>query len=133
MIDFVSTRENTAETDAFHARLIAAIISQAIVDASMRITPKEGRLRQNLLQDPDEGLSTHEAVEFLFGDGTVFPLYASLIGSSADAIRAALLRVRDDITEAGFSKNMLFTNEQRRMIRGRHQFWKEHIARKNAQ
>ena len=133
MIDFLSTRESTREEDAFHARLIAAIISQAVLDASMRISPKEARLRQNLVQDPDEGLSTHEAVEFLFGDSTVFPLYASLIGSSAESIRAALLRIRDDITESGFSKNILFTSEQRRMIRGRHQFWKEHMARKNAQ
>ncbi len=84
MIDFVSTRETTDPQAARCARLLAAVIAQAVRDATQAMNVDEKR---------GDGVchQARSAVEFLFGQRSVFPLYAELIGANADSIRHALV------------------------------------------
>jgi hypothetical protein len=91
MIDFVSTRDGTEPQTAACARLLTYIITTAIKDASEPYNPDEHRTGP-----------AARAMDFLFGPESIFPLYAKLIGSSAEAIRAALLR-DDSAQRAGYS------------------------------
>ncbi len=84
MIDFVSTRQGTDAQTAACARLLAAVIAQAIRDACKPPGVDERRKDRNL-----DG-EAWRALDFLFGAGPAFALYAGLIGSSAETIRAAL-------------------------------------------
>lgn len=85
MIDFLSTRASTDAQTRACARLLVAVIAMAIKDACSPMNKKEKRLSQNL-KDEARG-----AISFLFGARSVFPLYASMIGSSAEAIRSVLI------------------------------------------
>ena len=97
MIDFVSTRQTTDAQTAACARLLAAVIALAIKDACKPMTAYEKRNERNLDSE------ARQAIRFLFGADSVFPLYASLIGSSAKAIRFALLNKADDMVPAASS------------------------------
>lgn len=84
MLDLVSTRTTDPHTRGC-AQLLAAIIAQAIRDASMEPTPNEVRAYAN------QNMQARQALRFLFSTRSLFPLYAELIGSSAETIRAGLL------------------------------------------
>jgi hypothetical protein len=88
MIDFVSTRETTDPHTAVCARLLATVIAHAISDASTPPSRDEKKQGRNLDSD------AIAAIDFLFGEDSVFPLYADLIGASAESIRHALINVR---------------------------------------
>jgi len=107
MIDFVSTRQTTDAQTAACARLLAAVIAQAIKDACKPMTADEKR---NLDSE------ARQAIQFLFGADSVFPLYASLIGSSAEAIRFALLNKAEDMVPAA---SRGFSDMDRRILKGR--------------
>jgi len=115
MIDFVATRNTTDTQTAACARLLTAVIAQAIKDACKPMNAKEKAAERNL---DDEA---REAIRFLFGAESVFPLYASLIGSSAESVRFALLNRPDDIGAVG---GRLFTDMDRRVLSGRMR-WRE--------
>lgn len=85
MIDFVSTRAGACQQTAACARLLAAVIAHAIGDACKK--PTKAEKDNPRLVDFD----ARKAIDFLFGPDSVFPLYADLIGSNAEAIRGALL------------------------------------------
>ena len=113
MLDFLSTRNVDHQTAAC-ARLLASVIAQAIKDAA---TPfgqyekngkmiYEKKLRQNLNR------TAGSAIRFLFFDGSVFPLYATLIGADAQAIRMALKNRHTP-------DNKLFTQKDRQIILAR--------------
>lgn len=116
MIDLVSTRNVDHQTKAC-ARLLGAVISQAVMDAAtpftaVRIKEKlinETRARKNLVP------TARSAIRWLFFPDSVFPAYASLIGLDAKAIRENLLSHR-------YEDNKLLTPEQRRIIRIRLEF-----------
>ena len=110
MIDFVSTRQTTDAQTAACARLLAAVIALAIKDACKPMTAYEKRNERNLDSE------ARQAIRFLFGADSVFPLYASLIGSSAKAIRFALLNKADDMVPAASSG---FTDVDRQILEGR--------------
>ena len=88
MIDFVSTREGVDTQTAACARLLSSVIVQAITDASSPLSDSEKKEKKNI---NGHAISS---IRFLFGQDSVFPLYADLIGSSAESIRSALLNVR---------------------------------------
>lgn len=92
MIDLVSTRYETDPEVAACARMVAAIISQAIEDACVRLplSPKKRREAQHVA---DGG------IHFLFGDNPQFKKYAELIGLSADDVRLAITQDRRDRIE----------------------------------
>lgn len=119
MIDLVSTRNVDNQTRAC-ARLLGAVIAQAVQDAATPFsvyTDKEGKpiheskIRENLNQD------ARMAIQWLFFPGSVFPLYASLIGMEAQSIRENLLSHR-------YKSNKMLTSEHRRIIALRLQFEK---------
>ncbi len=90
MIDFTSTRSGVSPATAAASRLLAAVLAQAIEDAARPFSKQEKVLHMNLQRD------VLEALEFLFVDPEgVFAGYASLIGTSADSIRTALMRRGD--------------------------------------
>lgn len=120
MIDFVSTRETTDPQSAACARLLAAVIAHAINDAASKITSNEKK------DDKYIDSKARSSIDFLFGNDSVFPLYASLIGSNAASIRAALLKPTDcAIRVSGL------TEIQSRAIRQRVRRWEE-ISLKNS-
>jgi len=82
MIDLVSTRNETPDQVASCARLLAAVIGQAISDASKKRSKIERRENKNL--------DAIGAIHFLFGKEQTFDHYASLIGIDADDIRRSL-------------------------------------------
>ena len=90
MIDFISTRATTDAQSAACARLLAAVIASAVSDACRPLSSEERRFGAN------RDSRALDAIEFLFSEDSVFPPYAAFIGSSADAIRRALLAKADD-------------------------------------
>jgi hypothetical protein len=107
MIDFVSTRDTTDPQTAACARLLAAVITQAIGDASTPPNKEEKKECRNLNTD---ALS---AIDFLFGNGSVFHLYADLIGASAESIRHALINVRQ---APGLNTRVTYKEEDQRIL-----------------
>lgn len=118
MIDLVSTRNVDEQTRAC-ARLLASVIAQAVQDAA---TPfgtvllhdklvYESKTKRNL------NLDARSAVRWLFFPNSVFPLYASMIGLDAQAIRENLLNNR-------YEDSRLLSSEQRNIIRTRLRFEK---------
>jgi len=76
MIDFVSTHPNADQQTVACARLLAAVIAQAIEDASSKHS---------------SGSEAQSAVAWLFDEDTNFAGYAALIGADPQAMRKALL------------------------------------------
>jgi hypothetical protein len=95
-------------------RLIAAIIAQAVCDATKPLTKDELRGRTNIDAD------AKQAMRFLFNEDTNFPRYAKLIGMSADQLRANLSKPRDQFEVE--PRVPIFGWKKRRMIRLRLQF-----------
>lgn len=108
MIDFVSTREGTDQQTAACAKLLAAVIAHAINDACTPIGYREKTDSKNL------DVNARDAINSLFSNDSVFPLYASLIGSSAEAIRVALL---DKPDTAIIVTSKQFSDMDRRILR----------------
>ncbi len=77
MIDFISTHPGADPQTVAGARLLAAVIAQAIDDASNKQAAAGDALA---------------AVNWLFSKDTEFEKYATLIGANPQAIRDALLR-----------------------------------------
>jgi hypothetical protein len=80
VIDLISTRVGTELEAAGCARLLAAVIAQAITDATEDFLPEEESIAAAL---------------WLFDPKSVFPLYAHLIGVDAEGIRRNLLEGKD--------------------------------------
>jgi hypothetical protein len=80
MIDFVSTHPGAEPQTVACARLLAAVIAQAVDDAS------------NSNASAGDALA---AINWLFNKDTSFEQYATLIGANPQAIRDALLRSVD--------------------------------------
>jgi hypothetical protein len=116
MIDFISSRTDIDDQTAACARLIAAVIAQAIRDACERPSNQEKHLELNRHVD-----ALH-AIDFLFNNASVFPRYAALIGASHESIRSALL----EPTGGGIDEG------QRRIIRIRLQWYRQEMAAKKA-
>jgi len=123
MIDFVSTRQTTDAQTAACARLLAAVIAQAIKDACKPMTADEKRKEKNLDSE------ARQAIQFLFGTDSVFPLYASLIGSSAESIRFALLNKAEDMVQVA---SRSFSDMDRRVLKGRMR-WRGEFMQPNVQ
>lgn len=83
MIDLVSTSTADAQT-ARCARLLAAVISNAIMDAGQSFTHHERKQRR--MQT-----TARHAIQWIFTPGTAFEAYANLIGLNPSHIREALL------------------------------------------
>jgi hypothetical protein len=92
MIDFISTRSNADEQSIACARLLTAVIATAVMDLA-----GQGTRADRLVEFNDRKVTNHDAlssIRFFFGSHSPFPLYAKLIGSSAEDIRGALLGKR---------------------------------------
>lgn len=113
MIDFYSTRDDVDPQTAACANLLLAVITQAIKDASAEMSKKEKQLQRNINSE------ARQALQFLFGRKSVFPLYAELIGTSAEAIRAALLDKPKALPPA---KKPPYTEAERRIFHGRYRW-----------
>lgn len=113
MIDFVSTSAGVEPQARGSARLLAAVIAKAIVDAAEPFSKNEKKRRRNLNSE------ARQAIHFLFARNTVFPLYASLIGSSAKAIRVAVMNPHSTITykNSGLSFDAGSTRQIRQRLR----------------
>lgn len=92
MIDFVSTREETDGETRACARLVTAIIVQAVRDAAAPLAKAEKEAQRNL----DD--NARHALRFLFEPKSALAQYATAIGSSAHAIRSALMSPADAVT-----------------------------------
>lgn len=121
MIDFVSTHPAAHPQTVACARLLAAVIAQAIEDASKKP------------QDRDDRVNAAAAINWLFDETSLFTKYAHLIGADARAIREALLapHKRTDV-QPTHSK---FDEGKRRRLRQQHVAWLKHkeVERRNAQ
>lgn len=76
MIDFISSNPNADTQTVACARLLAAVIAQAIEDASNKTTTDTEK---------------HLAVQWLYDEESTFSSYAAIIGVNAEALRKALL------------------------------------------
>lgn len=111
MIDFISTHPSAHPQTVACARLLAAVIAQAVEDASGK---------QALVAD------NAAAVDWLFDRSSLFSKYAALIGADAEAIRNALL------TPASSREpiNNRFDEVKRRYLRASYVKW---LARRQAE
>lgn len=110
MIDFVSTRAGVSQQTAACARLLTAVIASAIADAAKPATTQEK------VHAAYVDFEARAALDFLFGEDSVFPMYATLIGCDADCIRQALQQGVDSDIPA-ISRN--FGAMSRRVIQAR--------------
>jgi len=119
LIDFTATYSEDSQA-ARCARLLTAVIASALHDAVKRPSKKEASQFRNIDTAARAGLW------FLWSERSLFPLYAELIGSSAEAIRGALL---SDVTLAGARRPHTarqcntFTEEKRRNLQWRYRVW----------
>lgn len=122
MFDLVSTREDVDPQTVRSAQLLAAVIADAVRNASVRPSKQEQDEQRNIDASGDgahPGLSTW----FLFDDASPFTKYARLIGIDPQGLRDALLSdrpLRDDFSKAGRS---MFTFSDRRAIKARHSYY----------
>ena len=91
-LDLLSTRAGTSPQDAACAQLLAAVIAEAIIDASEPLRAEERQAARNL--NP----RAVQALRYLFGPvdapeggANPFSAHARLIGSSAAVLRQRLL------------------------------------------
>jgi hypothetical protein len=113
MINFTSTQEGVDPQTAACARLLAAVIAQAIDDASSKGSTNG---------------DANAAIAWLFNEGTSFEAYATMIGANAQAMREAMLAPHQ---ETGIDpKHSKFDESKRRRLRLNYLAW---MARKNAQ
>jgi hypothetical protein len=113
MIDFVSTHPDAQPQTVACARLLAAVIAQAVDDASNRQAT---------------ALEQDTAVGWLFDKTSAFTKYAGLIGVDASALRMALLEPVDDT--AVEPRTSRFDSSRRRNFRVSYTRW---LARRNAE
>ena len=111
MIDFISTHPSADQQTVACARLLAAIIAQAIDDASNKQA---------------SALDQDTAIGWLFDKTSRFEQYANLIGADASVIRTALL----EPASATEPKNSKFDSSKRRMFRVSYTRW---LARRDAE
>ena len=105
MIDFISSDPSAHPQTVASARLLAAVIAQAIEDAAGvgQVTPSE----------------TLAAVDWLFSKTSSFEDYARMVGADAGQIRNALL---EPASEMG-PKNNRFDASKRRRLRENYVKW----------
>lgn len=111
MIDFVSTRDKIDVETVRCARLLAAIIAQAIRDAARKPTKDEKKFRRSHKH-------AYLSMTFLFEPHGAFDVYAGLIGLDAESVRVALLS-RRRLSSSSHVKH-LFNEQDRRIIQMRH-------------
>lgn len=104
MIDFISTHPAADNQTVACARLLAAVIAQAIDDASNKHAASADQLA---------------AIDWLFDTTSPFTKYAALIGADAAAIRTALLAPPPQVEPI----NSKFDSSRRRYIRIAHAKW----------
>lgn len=111
MIDFISTHPDASPQTVACARLLAAVIAQAIDDASNKHA---------------SALEQDTAIGWLFDKSSLFKDYAALIGADAGMIRKALLE------PAGLNepKNSRFDASRRRQFRSSYVKW---LSRREAE
>lgn len=109
MIDFVSTHADAHPQTIACARLLAAVIAQAIEDASKTQKTREDRI------------DAEAATEWLFNPSTTLTKYAYLIGANAQAMREAMLEPHKQFSiEPTHNK---FDEGKRRRLRQNHVAW----------
>jgi len=111
MIDFISSNPSAHPQTVACARLLAAVIAQAIEDASSRQAT---------------GAENFAAIDWLFSKTSAFEDYARLIGADAEQIRTALLEPPPDIEP----KSSRFDSSRRRYLKVSHGKW---LARRKAE
>ena len=104
MIDFISSNPSAHPQTVACARLLAAVIAQAIEDASSRQAT---------------GAENFAAIDWLFSTTSAFEDYARLIGADAGQIRTALLEPPPDIEP----KSSRFDTSRRRYLKVSHAKW----------
>lgn len=119
MIDLVSTRNVDNQTRAC-ARLLAAVISQAVMDAAspFKTVKIKDEMKRETAAEKNLDPIARSAIRWLFFPDSTFPAYASLIGLNAQSIRENLL-------DHKYEDSNLLTTEQRRIIRVRLRFEKK--------
>lgn len=85
MIDFISTHPGATPQTKACANLLAAVIAEAVRDASEPLSSEERKGEVN------RNVAARQALRFLFDRTTVFSAYARLIGLTADSIRRGLM------------------------------------------
>ena len=116
MIDFVSTQSNVDPQTQGCARLLAAVIADAIRGATESPWDHEVDKKQNI----DSRFSNHDplvSIWFLFNRDSPFDTYAKFIGVDAQAMRDALLNKNIKLD------GKRFTEFQRRTLRLRYQWY----------
>lgn len=106
MIDFISTNPSAHPQTVACARLLAAVIAQAIEDASSR----QSSVSENAA-----------AINWLFDETSTFKQYAALIGADAAVISNALLAP----PSSNEPKNSRFDESRRRYFRASYVKWLE--------
>lgn len=108
MIDFISTNPSADQQTVACARLLAAVIAQAVEDAS------------------NKGSSASDqaaAIDWLFDKSSRFTSYAALIGMDAEAMRQALLAPHNPSSVEPMHGR--FDEGRRRNVRIAHAKWLE--------
>ena len=118
MIDFKSTRPSTPRDLVPHLKLIAAIVAQAVSDASADPVFVKGNTEENRKEKSNRAREAEDnaqsAIAFLFGPGNGLNTMAEIIGFDADDLRRAMLACGSKVVAKSS-----FEGRQRRNIRRR--------------
>lgn len=109
MIDFVSTHPDAHPQTVACARLLAAVIAQAVDDAS---------------SSKSTIAESSAAVDWLFDETSTFAKYAYLIGADAQAMRGAMLAPHEAAELQPLHNK--FDESRRRKLRQNHAVWLKH-------
>lgn len=120
-IDFVSTQQPHSQAAAC-ARLLAAVIKQAVADACTPVSKAEQNANRNLNED------ARTAIIFLFSKESPFELYADLIGLDAQRFRIALLAAGDPYKRPSDSAKQAYPDDMRRVVRWRRRAGAKDVA-----
>ncbi len=118
MIDFKSTRLSTPRELVPHLKLIAAIVAQAVSDASADPVYVKGNTEENRKEKSTRAREVEDnaqsAIAFLFGHGDGLNIMAGIIGFDADDLRRAMVSGKSNTLG-----KTAFDDKQRRNIRRR--------------
>ena len=124
MIDFISTHPAIDNQTARCARLISAIIAQALRDLTIPVTENEKRHGINLVSN------CYESLRFFYDENSPFKTYAVMVGTEAKPI---LQNLENRDYESQKVKHPYLKDRELRTLRRRIRWYKVLLAEmKNA-
>jgi len=125
MVDFTSTQVGIEPQAQRSARLVAAVIAQALKDLTIPLTITEKKQRLNIITD------AYESLKFFYSPESPFKRYAYMVGIDPKSFLYNL-ELRMHSRGVGSGKKPFLTHRDLRIIRVRVSMFKVYMATQKA-